>query len=148
MASVQQRMQTQECTPPPVCHDFQTARLFLSHFGLLNLEEELDDSTGNSSLIALDSSANNFCRDLWTLDAMSPRTCDTVHLFYVKSQQTSALEIINNATNEADLSPYFFEFVRSLGWPVNVYKHPGMFVFKFLIIFKTCGGFITSYFKM
>lgn len=27
-----------ECTPPPVVHDFQTARLFLSHFGLLSLD--------------------------------------------------------------------------------------------------------------
>ena len=26
-----------ECTPPPVVQEFQTARLFLSHFGLLNL---------------------------------------------------------------------------------------------------------------
>lgn len=25
-----------ECTPPPLCHEFQTARLFLSHFGLLS----------------------------------------------------------------------------------------------------------------
>lgn len=25
-----------ECTPPPPCHEFQTARLFLSHFGLLS----------------------------------------------------------------------------------------------------------------
>lgn len=27
-----------ECTPPPVVHDFQTARLFLSHFGFLSLD--------------------------------------------------------------------------------------------------------------
>lgn len=25
-----------ECAPPPPCHEFQTARLFLSHFGLLS----------------------------------------------------------------------------------------------------------------
>lgn len=25
-----------ECTPPPLCQEFQTARLFLSHFGLLS----------------------------------------------------------------------------------------------------------------
>lgn len=29
-----------ECTPPPVCHDFQTSRLFLSHFGLLALDND------------------------------------------------------------------------------------------------------------
>lgn len=27
-----------ECQPPMVCHDFQTARLFLSHYGFLSLE--------------------------------------------------------------------------------------------------------------
>lgn len=27
-----------ECCPPPVKHEFQTARLFLSHFGLLSLD--------------------------------------------------------------------------------------------------------------
>lgn len=27
-----------ECTPPPACHEFQTARLFLSHFGFLSLD--------------------------------------------------------------------------------------------------------------
>lgn len=56
---------------------------------------------------------------------MSPRTCDTVHIFYVKSQQSTVQEIINNANNESTLSGYFIEFVKSLGWPVNVFKHPG-----------------------
>lgn len=27
-----------ECYPPPVKHEFQTARLFLSHFGLVSLD--------------------------------------------------------------------------------------------------------------
>lgn len=39
LAQVQASATLQECTPPPVCHDFQTARLFLSHFGLLSLDE-------------------------------------------------------------------------------------------------------------
>lgn len=125
LAEAQSQSQSQECTPPPVCHDFQTARLFLSHFGLLNLDEDPKDVSPNSGLLALDSSANDFCKDLWALDAMSPRTSDTVHIFYVKSQQTSAQEILANATNETNLSPYFLEFIRSLGWPVNVQKHPG-----------------------
>lgn len=29
-----------ECIPPPVCHEFQTARLFLSQFGLLSSKSE------------------------------------------------------------------------------------------------------------
>ena len=27
-----------ECTAPPLCQEFQTARLILSHFGLLSIE--------------------------------------------------------------------------------------------------------------
>jgi hypothetical protein len=27
-----------ECIPPPACHEYQTARLFLSHFGFLSLD--------------------------------------------------------------------------------------------------------------
>ena len=27
-----------ECSPPPACQEFQTARLFLSHFGFLSLD--------------------------------------------------------------------------------------------------------------
>lgn len=39
LAQAQAATTLQECTPPPACHDFQTARLFLSHFGLLSLDE-------------------------------------------------------------------------------------------------------------
>lgn len=113
-----------ECVPPPVCHEFQTSRLFLSHFGLLNLEETEDDDN-NPTLTALDSSATDFCKDLSILDAMSARTADTVHIFYVKSQQTQAQDILNNVLHENSLSAYFYEFIHSLGWPVEVNKHPG-----------------------
>lgn len=37
LISTQSSSAPAECTPPPVCHDFQTSRLFLSHFGLLSL---------------------------------------------------------------------------------------------------------------
>ncbi|CAG9856330.1 unnamed protein product [Phyllotreta striolata] len=113
-----------EFSPPPVCHDFQTARLFLSHFGLLPLDEPLNpDET--TRLAVLDNTAGDFCKDLNILDSMSPRTCNTVHIFYVKSQQTHVQDIISNVSNENCLSPYFSEFVHSLGWPVRVDTHPG-----------------------
>ncbi|XP_066254147.1 ral GTPase-activating protein subunit beta isoform X7 [Euwallacea similis] len=115
---------SEECVPPPVCHEFQTARLFLSHFGLLTLDEEENAQT-SSTLVALDSSATEFCKDLQILDQMSPRTCDTVHVFYVKAHQTNANDIVSNALNPALISPYFFEFIHTLGWPVEVQKHPG-----------------------
>lgn len=41
LAVIQSAVVPEECTPPPVCHDFQTARLFLSHFGLLNFENDV-----------------------------------------------------------------------------------------------------------
>nr|CAI5824249.1 unnamed protein product [Callosobruchus analis] len=39
IAQTQHSSTQPECIPPPVCHEFQTARLFLSHFGLLSLDE-------------------------------------------------------------------------------------------------------------
>ncbi|XP_065158063.1 ral GTPase-activating protein subunit beta isoform X3 [Atheta coriaria] len=119
------QVEQSECSPPSVVHEFQTARLFLSHFGLLNLDNDPD---GNGpSLIAIDSSSSEFCKDLSSLDAMSPRTCDTVHVFYVKSQQTNVQDILANALvdNAHAQSPYFTEFLKSLGWVVNVAVHPG-----------------------
>ena len=86
----------EECTPPQICHEFQTARLFLSHFGFLNLEGKENDNSGTGGLLALDPTLPGFCSDLESLDHISPRTCDTVHIFYVKSGQKSAEAILNN----------------------------------------------------
>jgi len=61
---------------------------------------------------------------------MSPRTCDTVHVFYVRANQTNAQDIVGNALNPAVISPYFFEFIHTLGWPVDVEKHPGRILIK------------------
>lgn len=87
---------TDECVPPQVCHEFQTARLFLSHFGFLNMEPKENEDSRSSGLIALDPTIPGFCTDLETLDNISPRTCDTVHIFYVKTGQKSASEILLN----------------------------------------------------
>ncbi|XP_049826190.1 ral GTPase-activating protein subunit beta isoform X3 [Aethina tumida] len=125
LAAVQSSTVAPECSPPPVCHDFQTARLFLSHFGLLTLDDDEEKSAVSPSLATLDSSATDFCKDLSMLDNMSPRTWDTVHIFYVRTQQTQAQDIVNNVLNENLLSPFFLEFIHSLGWPVEVNKHPG-----------------------
>ncbi|XP_018579922.1 ral GTPase-activating protein subunit beta isoform X2 [Anoplophora glabripennis] len=123
IAQLQSSTVLEECTPPPACHDFQTARLFLSHFGLLSLDDSEEEN--GSTLSAIDSSATEFCRDLSLLDNMSPRTCDTVHIFYVRSQQTQAQDIVSNILNQGSISSYFWEFIHSLGWPVEVNKHPG-----------------------
>ncbi|KAK5643498.1 hypothetical protein RI129_007343 [Pyrocoelia pectoralis] len=119
-----QQAQLQECTPPSVCHEFQTSRLFLSHFGFLSLNGDSESPPFNQTLIALDSSAADFCKDLTALDNMSPRTCDTAHIFYVRSGQTSAQDIVGNISDES-VSSHFVEFIHTLGWPVLVKKHPG-----------------------
>ncbi|KAJ9585303.1 hypothetical protein L9F63_002888 [Diploptera punctata] len=108
-----------ECTPPTPCQEFQTARLFLSHFGFLNpdaantLQDRRPlDGNVKSQLTALDTSMDGFCHDLEILDNISSRTCDTVHVFYVRAGQKSAQEILSS-------------MFSSLGWSVNVYRHPG-----------------------
>ncbi|XP_032672046.1 ral GTPase-activating protein subunit beta isoform X3 [Odontomachus brunneus] len=114
-----------ECVPPQICHEFQTARLFLSHFGFLNMEPKENEESRDSGLIALDPTIPGFCIDLETLDNISPRTCDTVHIFYVKAGQKSASEILSNVLHEENVSPNFLEFLSSLGWAVSVSAHAG-----------------------
>lgn len=106
---------SEECTPPQICHDFQTARLFLSHFGFLNIEPKTnqDSSTGSSSLVALDPTIPGFCADLKTLDNISCRTCDTVHIFYVKTGQSNATEILNNVVSILFQTYFFYNFNES-----------------------------------
>lgn len=88
-----------ECLAPEPVQDFQTARLVLSHLGLLNLASlrENSDSAGvPPRLIALETDDNSFANDLEALDRTSPRTADTVHIFYVKSGQKTSAEILQN----------------------------------------------------
>lgn len=115
----------QECVPPENCQEFQTARLFLSHFGFLNFESDANDENGTGGLIALDQKIPGFCTDLENLDHISPRTCDTVHIFYVKAGQKNTSEILTNVQHHNDVSPHFLELLSSLGWPVNVATHAG-----------------------
>lgn len=113
-----------ECIAPQNCKDFQTARLFLSHFGFLNLETTSENG-GNCGIIALDPAIAGFCNDLEGLDHISSRTCDTVHIFYVKSGQKNLNEILSNVQYQSGVSPHFLEFLSSLGWPVTVSNHAG-----------------------
>lgn len=135
----------EECAPPKICHEFQTARLFLSHFGFLNLDNNDNETSNTSGLTALDPTMPGFCTDLENLDHTSPRTCDTVHVFYVRAGQKSVEEILSNVVNivvqmnisiflhlnilfqlhESSVSPHFLEFLSSLGWPVSVSCHAG-----------------------
>ncbi|XP_017094711.2 ral GTPase-activating protein subunit beta isoform X7 [Drosophila bipectinata] len=125
----------QECVPPAVCHEFHAARLFLSHFGFLGFETRNPHNPAESlgtppqrPLIVLDTKSTAFAADLDRLDKLSARTHDTVYVFYVKSGQTSAQQIIGNLTEEQQspgLDPHFATMLQTLGWPVQVADHSG-----------------------
>ncbi|XP_062549213.1 ral GTPase-activating protein subunit beta isoform X8 [Armigeres subalbatus] len=114
----------QEATAPNVCHEFQAARLFLAHFGFLSIGQ---NNNGQKMLTALDTTKSEFSHDLRMLDKMSPRTCDTIHVFYVKAGQSSELDIIGNMDPEnlANIDVHFWNVLYTLGWPVNVEEHAG-----------------------
>ncbi|KRK07013.1 ral GTPase-activating protein subunit beta isoform X10 [Drosophila yakuba] len=124
----------QECVPPAVCHEFHAARLFLSHFGFLGFEtrnpQNPAEALGNPPqrpLIVLDTKSTAFAADLDRLDKLSARTHDSVYVFYVKSGQTSAQQIIANMAEEqaASHDPHFASMLQTLGWPVQVSEHSG-----------------------
>ncbi|XP_050081711.1 ral GTPase-activating protein subunit beta isoform X2 [Anopheles aquasalis] len=121
----------QEASPPNVCHEFQAARLFLSHFGFLNIGQNNGGGQkvdGSSPLLTtLDSSKPEFHQDLKMLDKMSPRSCDTIHVFYVKASQTTESEIIANMDpeNVASIDGHFWQMLYTIGWPVTVQEHAG-----------------------
>uniref|UniRef100_A0A4W5QTX3 Ral GTPase-activating protein subunit beta n=1 Tax=Hucho hucho TaxID=62062 RepID=A0A4W5QTX3_9TELE len=116
-----------DCKPPPPSQEFQTARLFLSHFGFLSLEalKEPGNSRLPPHLIALDSGLPGFFDDMSYLDLLPCRPCDTVFLFYMKAGQKSSQEILRNVESSSNVQHHFLEFLLSLGWPVEVGQHPG-----------------------
>ncbi|XP_059176419.1 ral GTPase-activating protein subunit beta-like isoform X2 [Physella acuta] len=118
---------TTECKPPRICNEYQTARLFLSHYGLLSLEalKEPSNSSVPPNLIMLDTTNSGLFTDLECLDFIPSRDNDTVHIFYVKHGQTTAAEILSNVTSYSNVQPQFVEFLHALGWPVDVRKHAG-----------------------
>ncbi|XP_055713071.1 ral GTPase-activating protein subunit beta isoform X6 [Phlebotomus papatasi] len=117
----------QEAVPPAVCHEFQAARLFLSHFGFLSLGENAKKESGSPLLMVLDAKKSGFTSEIQSLDRVSPRTYDTVYVFYVKAGQTTPIEIVDNMSGENvnGLDPHFFSMLLSLGWRVNVDEHAG-----------------------
>uniref|UniRef100_H3C645 Ral GTPase-activating protein subunit beta n=1 Tax=Tetraodon nigroviridis TaxID=99883 RepID=H3C645_TETNG len=116
-----------ECKPPPPSQEFQTARLFLSHFGFLSLEalKEPNNSRLPPHLIALDSSLPGFFDDISYLDLLTCRPFDTVFIFYMRAGQKSSHEILKNVESSSSVQPHFLEFLLSLGWPVDLGRHPG-----------------------
>ncbi|XP_023035314.1 ral GTPase-activating protein subunit beta isoform X5 [Drosophila willistoni] len=125
---------SQECVPPAVCHEFHAARLFLSHFGFLSFETRNPHNPAESlgtppqrPLIVLDTKSSAFASDLDRLDKLSARTHDTVYVFYVKSGQTNAQQIIGNMSEDQSHThnSHFGHMLQTLGWPVQVAEHSG-----------------------
>ncbi|KAL1021288.1 hypothetical protein UPYG_G00011250 [Umbra pygmaea] len=116
-----------DCKPPPPAQEFQTARLFLSHFGFLSLEalKEPGNSRLPPHLIGLQSSMPGFFDDIAYLDLLPCRPFDTVFVFYARAGQKTSHEILRNVETSSSVQPQFPEFLLSLGWPVNVGRHPG-----------------------
>uniref|UniRef100_A0A672J2I9 Ral GTPase-activating protein subunit beta n=1 Tax=Salarias fasciatus TaxID=181472 RepID=A0A672J2I9_SALFA len=116
-----------DCKPPAPSQEFQTARLFLSHFGFLSLEalKEPNNSRLPPHLIGLESSLPGFFEDISYLDLLPCRPFDTVFIFYVRAGQKSSPEILRNVESSSSVQPHFLEFLLSLGWPVDVGRHPG-----------------------
>lgn len=122
----------QESEPPTVCNEFQAARLFLSHFGFLSMDddpsnEDIEAMPPIPLLTVLDAKKTGFLSDLQALDKLSPRTNDTLHAFYVKVGQTTATEIIDNVSEENvnTLNKHFWNVLMNLGWPVDIDEHSG-----------------------
>ncbi|CAL4091038.1 unnamed protein product [Meganyctiphanes norvegica] len=115
-----------ECVAPMLCHEFQTARLLLSHFGFLSLDALMESVDSRvPSLVALDSTQAGFARDLELLDSTNNRTVDTVHVFYVRAGQRCPNEILSNVLSSSSVHSHFLEFLNGAGWVVGVHQHPG-----------------------
>ena len=116
-----------ECKTPRITQEYQTARLFLSHYGFLSLDALKDNSSSGipPALVMLDTTNSALFTDLEILDTVTPRDNDTVHIFYVKSGQKHYRDIIDNVTSRSNVQSQFIEFLHSLGWPVDVRRHAG-----------------------
>ncbi|XP_047737392.1 ral GTPase-activating protein subunit beta [Hyalella azteca] len=116
----------EECSAPPVCQEFQTARLLLTHLGLLSVDSLQCVGEGTvPDLVELDSTQTGFVKDLEALDATNNRSVDTVHVFYVAAGQTSPHQILGNVVSASSVSSHFLELLGGLGWPVSVASHAG-----------------------
>ncbi|XP_040058546.2 ral GTPase-activating protein subunit beta isoform X1 [Gasterosteus aculeatus] len=126
---------TKTCRPPPPSTDFQTARLFLSHLGLLTPEALKSPGTSGvpAQLVSLDSSLPGFSEDLGHLDQLASRNCDSAFIFYMGAGQRTAAEILRNVESCCSVQSHFLDFLWSLGRPAAVGR-------------RQCGGSNTSEF--
>ena len=88
-------------------------RLFLNHLGFLTFDKQ-------SSFCMVEYS-QRFVRSLHQLDRNSGREMLKIGVIYVKEGQDDQKIILRNS-NKSDL---YAEFVRGLGWPIDIATHRG-----------------------
>ncbi|PVU90926.1 hypothetical protein BB559_004374 [Furculomyces boomerangus] len=98
----------------PIFGDF---RLFLQHLGLF------DWTNSDPGPFKLIKPSQQFFSDLKHLDKISAKESIKVAICYVAPNQTTESEILGN--NVASTSLAYREFVRSLGWPVDLENFSG-----------------------
>ncbi|XP_037623458.1 ral GTPase-activating protein subunit beta-like isoform X3 [Sebastes umbrosus] len=115
------------CRPPPPITNFQTARLFLSHLGLLTPETLKNPGTSGvpAQLVSLDSSLPGFSEDLRRLDQLPSRNFDSAFVFYMRAGQRTAAEILRNVESSCSVPSHFLDFLSSLGQPVEAGRRQG-----------------------
>ncbi|KAM9314681.1 ral GTPase-activating protein subunit beta-like isoform 3-T4 [Pholidichthys leucotaenia] len=107
--------------PPPVTH-FQTARLFLSHLGLLTPETDPGITGVPAQLVTLDSSLPGFSEDLRKLDQLPSKNCDSAFIFYMKAGQRTATEMLKNVESRCSVQSQFLDFLSSIGCTAKMGK--------------------------
>ncbi|XP_077434077.1 ral GTPase-activating protein subunit beta-like isoform X2 [Vanacampus margaritifer] len=125
---------------PATC--VQTARLFLSHLGLVTPETLKDLGSGGApaQLVSLDSSLPGFCEDLRRLDRLPFRTQDSAFIFYMRAGQKTATEILGNVESRDNVSRHFLDFLSNLGWPVAAAGRGRHEVVEFTAALAQSGG--------
>ncbi|PVU94548.1 hypothetical protein BB561_002481 [Smittium simulii] len=96
---------------------FRELRLFLHHFGLFDWTK--NEPTPFKLLLP----SNTLFKDLSLLDKLTSKESIKVAICYVAPNQTTESEILSNSIESTSLA--YREFVRSLGWPVELKNFGG-----------------------
>ncbi|XP_059062212.1 ral GTPase-activating protein subunit beta [Achroia grisella] len=113
----------EEYVPPEPVTEFQTARLFLSHFGYLNIGG--DKKGGGPRLTALRGWSSGLAAALRRLDGTGARAALTAHVFCARAGRAAAAHMLADVRRPRLLPPPFLRMLRGLGTAVRVRGHGG-----------------------
>lgn len=105
--------------PSPMIPSFQFCRQFLASFGFLTPTESADMPLSINVL----TKTTGLARDLKGLDMKQAREAIKIALLYVSPGQEDELAILRNTPDVC--SPAYNEFLRALGWRVDLATHHG-----------------------